>query len=196
MKIIVTVFIVLVSFCSCDPDNKDIFNLENVKLNATFNNTASSIRLGDTLKISLQIPDTLISNTTKINVVNLQKGQFYARFSKVDTINNRAIFIKPPIYWTTDGTINQMNSFSFEFSNRIKPYSLKINFKPVEKGIYHVEVASQPGDLAVNNKYEARLVIDFDVPDRHINLAAPFYGQAWANESMTRQPGTFVFRVN
>ena len=56
-------------------------------------------------------------------------------------------------------------------------------------------VLSQSGRFLINNGFEAKLVVDFDVADRHIWMAAPYFGQAWANEALIREPGVFVFRV-
>ena len=196
MKIIIFVFITLVGFCSCDPDNKDIFNTEFVKLMATISDTSSVIALGNTLQITVALPDTIVSNTSKYYVHNLQQAQFFMRIKKVDTSNSRSVIIMQPIYWVTRGTISSTNTFDFIFSNTTKPFGVNINFKPIEKGIYYLEVVSQAGKLKINSAYEARLIVDFNVSDRHTDLAAPYFGQAWANESMTRQFGTYVFRVN
>ena len=188
--------LVILSSSSCDPDNKDIFNLETVKLRATLNNTNQIISLGDTLKITLLLPDTLVSNTSTKFVQSLQKAQFYLKFRKVDTINNTATLLQQPLFWVTKGSISLTNSFDFEFNKDVKPYGVNINFKPSEKGIYYLEVVSQAGQLKFNNSYEARLVVNFNVPDKHIQLAAPFLGTAWTNEAMTREFGVYVFRIN
>lgn len=192
------IFVILVSvlLISCDPDNKDIFNLESVKISGSINNINEIMVLGDTLKIDLQLPDTIINSSGVVSVQSLQKAQFYMRILKVDTINNRVISISPPLYWTTKGNISPTNSYDFEFSNNAKPYGVNINFKPSEKGIYYLEVVSQAGQLKINNSYEARLIVTFSVPDKHINLATPYLGSAWANEAMTREYGIYVFRVN
>ncbi len=187
---------IILTSSSCDPDNKDIFNLENVKLKASLNNLNTAISLGDTLKINILIPDTLLSNTANIYVQSLQKGQFYLKFRKVDTLNNTASLLQQPLYWTTKGIISTTNPFDFEFNNDAKPYGVNINFKPIEKGIYYLEVVSQAGQLKINNSYEARLIVDFNVPDKHISLATPYLGSAWTNEAMTREFGIYVFRVN
>ena len=117
--------------------------------------------------------------------------------NKIDTtMPGRAFLINQPAYWTTKGNISPTNSFDFEFNTNSKPYGVIINFKPPEKGIYYLEVISQAGQLKFNNSYEARLIVNFNVPDKHIQLAAPFLGTAWTNEAMTREFGVYVFRVN
>ena len=194
-------FVILVSvlLISCDPDNKDIFNLESVKISGSINNTNQVIALGDTLKINVQLPDTIINSSGTFPVQSLQKAQFYMRILKVDTINNRVIRIDPPQFWTTQGSISPTNSYDFEFNKNAKPYGVTIHLKPQEKGIYYLEVVSQAGQLKINNKYEARLYVNFNVPDKHLNLCLPFFGQVWVdagNQHINEGFGIYVFRVN
>ena len=181
---------------SCDPDNKDIFNPERVKISGTFNNVSESIALGDTIKLNIELPDTVVSNGRGYFVQSLQKSEFSMDISKLDTINKRSILISPPAYFTTNGSISPTSSLHFSLSKAAKPFRLTINFKPTEKGIYYFGVTSQAGQLKINNSFEARLVVGFDVPDKHIYLAEPFAGLDWANEARTREPGIYVFRVN
>lgn len=189
--------ILILSSSSCDPDNKDIFNTEFVKLSATLSNSNTVISMGDTIKINLSLPDTIVSNTNSKHVQTLQKAQFYMRIFRIDTTTTgRAVLITQPAYWVTKGSISPTNLFDFEFSNGAKPYGVNINFKPPEKGIYYLEVVSQAGQLKINNSYEARLIVDFNVPDKHISLATPYLGAAWTTEAMTREFGIYVFRLN
>jgi hypothetical protein len=78
MKLLKNSFLITISilFFSCDPDKKDIFNTEIVKVFATVDSNSENILLGDTLKIKLKIPDTLITNSSTQIVQNLQRGQF------------------------------------------------------------------------------------------------------------------------
>ena len=195
ISIIIAVSLTLIA-SSCDPDNKDIFNAEGVKINGTFNKVTESITLGDTLKLSLKIPDTVTSNGRTTIVQSLQEAQFYLRISKLDTLNRRSSLVERSLYWASAGSLSSTSSFNYIFSKSAKPFNLLINFKPIEKGIYYFEVVSQPGELKINNSFEARLVVGFDVPDKHIYLAEPFAGADWANDARTREAGTYVFRVN
>jgi hypothetical protein len=194
MKNILFLFLT-VTLISCDPNDKDIFNLERVKVGAILSNNNPTINLGDTLKINVKLPNDLSSTSGTINVQSLQRGHFFLKFRKIDTINNSAILLSQPTYWTTKGSISNSNGFDFEFNNNAPPFEVNINFKPQEKGIYYAEVASQAGQLEINNAYSARLVVDFNVPSRNVNLAAPFFTPAWAAEAQSREFGVYVFRV-
>ncbi len=190
----------IILFSSCDPDKKDIFNFENLKLRATLNNTNENINLGDTLKISVQIPDTIFNTSGIFPIQSLQKAQFYMYINKIDTINSSASLMYPPNYWTTYGSISPTNTFSFEFEKTTKPYKVIINFKPQQKGIYYLEVVSQAGQLRINNSFESLLYVNFNVPDKHLNIASQYLGgQSWLNNAIIKDAegfGKYVFRVN
>lgn len=192
--------VITLSSGSCEPDNKDIFNTEQVRLKATLSNSNETIALGDTMKMHLQLSDTIVSNTGNRSVQTLQRAQFYMRINKIDTTTTgRAILISQPAYWVTKGSISPTNQFSFEFEETVKPYGININFKPTEKGIYFFEVVSQAGQLRINNSYEARLFINFDVSDYHLNSAMPYLDQTWvggAIQSIAEGFGVYVFKVN
>ena len=188
------VFIVLIS--SCDPDKKDIFNFESVKLGAEINNSNENLSLGDTLKVSLQLPDTIFNTEDAYFVHSVQQAQFYMYINKIDTINNRGPSVNSSSYWTTYGSISPTNIFNFQFEKSAKPYGVIINFKPQERGIYFLQVVPQAGQLKINNSYESRLIVNFNVADKHVGLASPFFDSAWTNEVMTSEFGTYIFRVN
>ncbi len=196
MKNLLSIFLLSFIFCACDPDNKDIFNLEVVKIGATLSTTNPTINLGDTLKIKVEMPTAVNGSSGSINVNSLQKAQFYMYINKIDTITNRAILLQQPLYWTSKGAISPTNAVNFEYTTNSSPYGVDINFKPQEKGIYYLEVLSQAGQIKLNNVYDARLIVNFNVPDQHLHLATPFFGSAWTNNAQTREPGTYVFRVN
>jgi hypothetical protein len=90
MKNILFLFLT-VTLISCDPNNKDIFNTEFVKLNATIESNAENINLGDTLKINLKIPDTVVTNSGTQIIQSLQRAQFGMYINAVDTANRRAV---------------------------------------------------------------------------------------------------------
>ena len=201
MKCIIIICIIFTTVLfACDPGNKAIFNTESVKIRGTFNDTSPSIQLGDTLRIQVYLPDSVQSSTAKIPVQSVQYAQFYMRVYKVDTINNKGIVITYPKYWTSLGGISPTNVFDFVFNNGNRPFGVIFNFKPSEKGLYYLEVASQPGILKINNNYEARLFVNFDVADKHLALVSPYFGgQAWldaANNNDALGFGVYAFRVN
>ena len=196
MKSFIFILATIILCNACNPKAALLYNLDVVKVNATFNNTNAIINLGDTIKLSVQIPDVLTSSSGNITVQSIQRAQFNLKFNKVDTLTNLSILLYPPLFWTTKGNMNSPNGGDFEFSKGTKPHSVDICFKPQTKGIYFVEVLSQAGIIMVNNGYDGSIVVGFNVPNKHIELASPYFGNAWANEAQTREPGIYVFRVN
>jgi hypothetical protein len=183
----------------CDPDMADleIYNTEIVKLKATINNTSPAIQLGETLIIEATLPDTLISNTAKTFVQNLQEAGFEMKLQKFDTLNSSATLVSPPIYWTSIGS---HTSFAFQFRTNPNPYKVKIHIKPQERGIYYLEVLTQPGKLrANNNSYRAGVVMGFEVNDPHLDILLPYSGfdviVATMYEQIARGVGYYAFRV-
>lgn len=186
----------LIIFSSCDPDNKDIFNTERVKIFGTINNVNESISLGDTLILTVPISDTIYNQFATATVIhNLQSAEFYMQIYRIDTLNKRPQLVERSSYWTALGNISPTNSFNFLFNNNQKPYSVIVNFKPQQTGIYYLEVVTQPGKLKVNNSYEPRLIVSFNIPNKHIYIAQPYLGAFWANDADIREAGTYVFNV-
>lgn len=194
-----SLLLITIAFTSCDPDSKDIFNTEAVKLNGTISNNNETISLGDTLRIAVQVPDTIYSNTGVFPVQSLQRAQFYMRIQIVDTIDKKTTLANTTMYWTTKGSISSNNKLNFEFDRAAKPYGVTIYFKPPKKGLYYFEGVSQAGDIKINNAYEARLFVNFAVPDKHLHLIAPLFGgQAWLDEAVQHNQqgfGVYAFRV-
>ena len=187
---------ILLMASSCDPDAKDIYNDQYVKVKAEISNPNTILNLGDTLKISLKLPDTVSNGTTNYVVNSLQKGDFSLQINKIDTVTNNPILVPTNSYWVTKG--NLISLFGYYLSTTNKPYELLINFKPQEKGIYYLEVVTQAGDLKINNNYSARFFVDFNIINRHLELVYPFYGQTGVdgfNQNISRGFGVYAFRV-
>lgn len=183
---------------ACNPNAGKELVIDAVKLNATINNTNESISIGDTLKIILKLPDTIIGTIKTQTVQSLQRGFFRMYINKVDTINGRSILALPPIYWTPKGTIENTNSFVL--SNSSKPFEVNICFKPTEKGLYYLEVVAQPGVLKINGNSESNLLVNFSAIDKHLTLVSNYFGgQVWIDEAYQRNVqgfGVYAFRVN
>jgi len=197
----VLVIILIPLFVSCNPSAGLEPTSEVVKLKATLNDVNESILLGDTIKISLNLTDTITSNSGKHTVQSLQHAFYGMRIFKVDTANQRGIFIQPPLIWPVQGNITTAGSFAM--NTNAKPYGSVIYFKPTEKGIYCFEVIPQPGDLKMNNGYWSKLLVDFDVPDKHYNILsmiAPYFGgQSYYNAYVQMDSegfGVYFFKVN
>lgn len=183
---------------SCNPNAGKELVIDIVKLNATINNTNEIILLGDTLKITLKLPDTLLGTLKTQTIQSLERSFFAMRAFKVDTINRKGVNVLFPTIWASVGNIE--GDFNYVLKKNSKPYEVIIDFKPVEKGLYYLEVIAQPGVLKINGNSESNLLVNFSAIDKHLTLVSGYFsGQAWldaANQQISEGFGVYAFRVN
>lgn len=199
-KIYFTITIAILVF-SCTPDNRSRYNTEFVKVLASIEKSTENILLGDTIKIKLTIPDTIVTNGITKIVQNLQRGQFGMEIFKYDTVNKRVIGIVPPLLWVSKG--NNEGNLSFVCNTDSKPFVTQINIKPIEKGLYRINLISQLGQFRINNNsYEANLFVNFNVPNKHFNIlsiVSPYFGGQPYYDAFIQKDidgfGVYFFRV-
>jgi hypothetical protein len=139
-----------------------------VRLNATINDTAANIRLGDTLRITLVLPDTMVSNGERIIVHSLQEAMYTFRLAKFDTIQKVSDRVKGShLIFATEGTTNGYSAYT---STGVRPYRSVINLVPPEKGMYYIQMEPQPGKGVVNKSVNIAPIVNFAVPNKHWNL--------------------------
>jgi hypothetical protein len=105
------------------------------------------------------------------------------------------------LIWVSKG--NNEGDLSYVCNTNAKPFETHINFKPTERGLYRIDIISQAGQFRINNGYEARLLVNFNVPNKHFNIlsiVAPFFGgQQYYNAFIQKDNegfGVYFFRVN
>ena len=176
------VLVSLFSAGSCDPNNKDIFNTEVVKLKGQLNNNSDTININDTLIFTLNLPLTVNGTTQNVAVSNVQEGFYYLVVQKFDTVTKRAKIILPAdpeaVYFVNPG--NQTNA-AIHFRKDFQPFISKFHLIPKEGGLFYLEVVGQPGRLKVNGNYEARLIVNFDVINKHHEMMSRYLGNDWLN---------------
>ena len=196
------VLIFIITNSSCDPNaGKDIFNSEIVNLKATIVSNSENITLGDTILIKLKVPDTLVTSGSTQIIQTLQRGQFALILNYLDTASRAGIGIRPPNIWTINGNLE--GNFSYVVNSNTKPYEVVIACKPPMKGLYLIEIISQSGQLKINNNYEAKLIVNFNVPNKHLNIlsiVSPYFGGQQFYDAAVQKDndgfGNYYFRVN
>jgi hypothetical protein len=139
-----------------------------VRLNATINDTAANIRLGDTLRITLVLPDTLVSNGERIVVHSLQEAMYSFTLASLDTIQKVSDRVKGTnVIFATEGATD---GYSVYTRTGARPYRSIIHLVPPEKGMYYVQIVPQPGKGVVNKTVNIAPIVNFAVPDKHWNL--------------------------
>ena len=189
----------LFSAGSCDPNNKDIFNTEVVRLKGQLSNNTDTININDTLIFTLTLPLTINGTTQNVTVNNVQEGFYYLKVQKFDTVTKRAKIILPAdpeaVYFVNPGS--QSNA-AINLQTNIQPYTSKFHLIPKEGGLFYLEVVGQPGRLKVNGNYEARLIVNFDVINKHHEMMSRYLGNDWLNgirQLDTEGFGFYVFAV-
>lgn len=172
--------VIIIFICGCDPPN-DLFIPESLKLKGSLNNSNDTISMGDTLKFTLVVPNVITgSNSQSITVTSLQEAFYYQDIIIVDTINKRSqlanssqieIFANP-------GSLSNAGATVFLTKNSM-PFKATLNLIPKVKGLFYIGIVSQPGKIKVNNNYEARLYVNFDVINKHNNMLINVFGPAY-----------------
>ncbi len=175
MKNVLPIIIGLsIIFFSCDPPRGQLES-DFVKLNATLNNAAETIQLGDTLKFKLTLPDNLITSTRTVTVNSLQEGWYLFDFYLLDTVLKRGVRMAGTSIYISDGHLSA-NGASVYLSNGTTPFTATINLIPPTKGVYTFEIVPQSGTLRINNSnVPIGLKVNFDVANKHWPMIAYYY---------------------
>ena len=172
------IILILFVFTKCEPSSQ-FLNPESVKIKGTLNNVNDTLKLGDTLKYTIVLPQSLItSNSQNININSLQYAFYYQHINLVDTINKTANlattfqlerFVMPGF---TSGT-------TVYLTTNMSPFFATLHLIPKIKGLFFIEIISQPGRIKVNNEYETNLFVNFDVSNKHHNMLINVFGPAY-----------------
>ncbi len=170
MKYLLLIFVAL-QLVSCDP--RMVKPTAFVTLKATIFPNAN-LRLGDTLKLSVILGDSLeyfdtAGKSSKIYINSLQEASYSFVCYKFDTLNG-GVYLHSINYNFVDifpkiGTMRlgvKSPAGDGYLSNQQKPYTSELHFIPKEKGIYYIELRYQPVNIKVNDGFEARLAVIFD----------------------------------
>lgn len=172
--------VIIIFICGCDPPN-DLFIPESLKLKGSLNNSNDTISMGDTLKFTLEVPNVITgSNSQSINVTSLQEAFYYQHINIVDTINKRSELANSYHIerFANPGSLSNTGTTVFLTTNA-KPFKAILNLIPKVKGLFYIEIISQAGRIKVNNNYEARLYVNFDVINKHNNMLINVFGPAY-----------------
>ena len=161
---------------TCKKDYYD--GTELVLLKATLNNRNEVIRLTDTLKITLEVPLTITSETNVTTPVNsVQQALYNVDLVQIDTASINAAtgmvrvtrIVSPRALVVSEGSMPPHAIGTISVSTTRPPFRSVLNLIPPAKGVYYVRTSK--GVLKVNKSYEAFLKVNFDVPDKHWTLA-------------------------
>jgi hypothetical protein len=175
MKMILIILLSILPFLLSSTCKKDKYrDVDGVKLMATLNDTSETIQLGDTIKISFNLPDLLITELGQNKLVNtLQQATFNIACARIDSSNVPSIYVSSPSsFFVTEGSNIGGNMYA---SNTNKPFRFILNIIPPIKGMYLLEVTPQPGKLDINKNEYYKLKVNFNVTNKHWNTLAYYY---------------------
>lgn len=184
MKKIIILIIIATPFLMSSTCKKDIYkNAEGVRLNATINNIAETINLGDTLKITLTIPSTFVTESTQLVTVNsLQKGLYTITCYRIDTINRRPVNLNnTSSFFVSEGS----NISGTVYVSNISPFRSVLNILPPQKGVYVLEILAQTGQLNVNTSDYYGLKVNFNIADKHWPMIAYYFNTYFNTDTNT-----------
>lgn len=157
-------------------------NTPTVKLYTSLNDSTETIHLGDTLKFTLILPDTINAvskidgTTSKIFLSTLQDCGYGFTFYKIDTITKVGTritsiinaFVNPGSFSTGGGSI--------QTTTGSKPFISRLNIVPPSKGLFYVEFGRQETTLKINNNFNAGIRVNINVVNKHWTKYAHILG--------------------
>lgn len=168
-RILLLPILALLMSTACEKDR--FYNgTEVVLLKATLNNANETLRLRDTLKVTLTVPSVLTSQSGEVMPVSsVQEVIYNFRLYQIDTLTNRGTrIVAPDALLVTKGRLNPNMSSVYTTTSQ-PPFQSVLNVIPPTKGLYSLELTK--GGLTVNNgDYEAFLRVNFDVANKHWDL--------------------------
>jgi hypothetical protein len=178
---------------------------EFVLLPATLNNANETIRLTDTLKVTLTLPSVLTSESgTVVPVNSVQEVLYNLELYQVDTVHTNLAtgavrverIVSPSVLVVTKGGLNP-NMSSVYTTTGGPPFQSVLQIIPPTKGVYYMETRN--GSLKVNNGFGASLGVHLNVPTKHWTLADKYIaGYSTAPEILqadAQGSGPYWFRV-
>jgi hypothetical protein len=175
MKKMLIIGLAVIPFLQSSTCKKDKYrDADSVKLKATLSDTSEAINLGDTMKVTLIIPDVIVTETGQNTFVNsLETGEFVIVCVRFDTINRTVVGLNnTSSFFVSEGTSIEG---TVSVRNTSRPYRAVINFIPPQKGYYKLNINPQPGKLQVNNNSFYGLNVNFNVANKHWNTIAYYY---------------------
>lgn len=179
---------------------------ELVLLRATLNKTNENIYQGDTLKITLVLPNTLTSESGIVTPVSsVQEVLYNIDLYQVDTLNTNVAtgavrvtrIVSPSALVVSEGSMSPYGIGSVLVSTAKPPFKSVLNIIAPTKGVYYIRTSK--GGLTVNDSYEAFLRVNLAVPDKHWTLADKYIaGYSTAPEIISVEADVYAnywFRV-
>jgi hypothetical protein len=181
MKKLTVLLLLVLPFIEAFRCNRDLYDPHNpsipiVMLQLSVNSASETMKLGDTLKLRLIVPDTLdliskiTGSTSRVAVSSLEMCSWIYYYYSVDTVSKRVSRIIDNSAYASEGNIS---TFALYINKFIKPFASELTIVPRMKGLYYIEFGTQETRFKFNNSIEAGLRINVNVADQHWYLIDP-----------------------
>jgi hypothetical protein len=208
MKNLILLCLVFAFFNACEPSRREctdptcLSSPISVNLKAKLSDSASTFRVGDTLKLNLKIPDTLSTNQGNFNVGSVQNVELFISYLSSKTFGDSTTVPELPPIIVSKGSVLSNGGRIFRFKDNRE---LELLFVFPKKSNYYIAVSPQPQRLEITDKNGAKyllmLNVGFDVKDGHKNLYLSWlsYGKNQAEQTFRDLDqngfGYFCFKV-
>ena len=177
MKYSVIFFIGMLFLQSCEPpvdctDPKCANSPIEAKLKANLSDTNSIFRVGDTLKMRLRVPDTLITNQSTYYLESIRNTSIDLDYYRVDTIitQTNARIIDDSFQIKKGKYAPQSTVVEFDYASK----EIELHFLLNKKGKFYVQIGEQSRrmecTLKNGNKLLVMINVGFNVSDSHHSL--------------------------
>jgi hypothetical protein len=161
----------------CGSENWNEVKNRKINLKASLN-TFENLKLGDTLRLRIIIPDTLeivdnSKNTSSFEIIrNLENAKACLFVRRLDTLAKTSEAVTNILF---NG--EKSNSACGSFTN-IKPFESIITIIPEKKGVYYIRTEDKNSRFVFNNKISVINAISIDAPDKRHKMIAHYLYKA------------------
>jgi len=194
-------FVSVLILSSCDPKVIDPHLENEAKMKVKIINPKDSIKLGDSVLIMFEVPDSIILNGVSTFLSSKEICSVSCAYNLIDSVNEVGYISYPSsaITYTNPGNYNNYGSLTLaKVSNRLLSSFYVI---PKSKGVYFLECRSAGSLDANNGMVQTKLVYDFEVSDKHLDLLRKAAGskaaklEPWIQNCENTGKGLYAFAV-
>lgn len=164
-------------------------------------NPKDSINIGDSVIINFEIPDSILLDGVKTYLYSKENCTVSCAYNKMDSTTSFGYidWTKDCIIQTSPGKLG--NNSEVEFAKIGNKLYTKYAFIAIAKGVFFLECRFTGALTANNGSIKTKLVYDFDIPDKHLDLMRKAAGskaallEPWIQNYNSLGKGLYVFAV-
>ena len=195
---------------SCDPP-RDCIDPSCTNSSITFkfkgniNDTNRVLHIGDTLKMYLKVPDTLLTSIGQYYLGSVQYADIAIDYNRIDTIINKSTWksVSKKFLIKKGKFAFQSSAVEFDYPSK----EIELYFIAEEKGNFHIQFSPQPSRLEITDKSGKKLLLmmstSLNVKNNHLDMYLSLIGdisykdeaRIYINDLAFKGVGTYTFKV-